>query len=236
MTNRVDPETGLTPEDMLDVIADAQVDVAALRAQKDGAYRERDQVVALLARVALALGWRAGLRRHEPDPDPTWDEDWKNVVAIDLPTGQVTWHFHDSERPLFHSLPAYPAPWDGHDTAEKYRRVNEAAPAREDATPPAPQPIRWLGDCTDGGDLWELTRRRDRFPILGCPTTLYFRMDDDTIVVVPSGWWIYDWHTEHPRVSSAAPPVHSDTCVGRVHDSLGCSRGAATPSKEDDRG
>jgi hypothetical protein len=97
--------------------------VEELEREKSGAYRERDQVVALLARMALALGWRAGLRSHEPDPDPTWDDDWKNVVAIDLPTGQVTWHFHDSERPLFHSLPAYPASWDGHSTPEKYARV-----------------------------------------------------------------------------------------------------------------
>jgi hypothetical protein len=99
---------------------------------KDGAYRERDQVVALVARMALALGWRTGLRRHQPDPDPTWDEDWKNVVAIDLPAGQVTWHFHDSERPLFHSLPPYPGSWDGHDTAEKYRRVNASGAGAEE--------------------------------------------------------------------------------------------------------
>jgi hypothetical protein len=107
---------------------DAQTEIERLTAAKDGAYRERDQVVALLARMALALGWRAGLRSHQPDPDPTWDDDWKNVVAIDLPTGQVTWHFHDSERPLFHSLPPYAGSWDGHDTAEKYRRVNAASP------------------------------------------------------------------------------------------------------------
>jgi hypothetical protein len=98
---------------------------------KDAAYAERNQVVALLARMALALGWRAGLRNHEPDPDPTWDDDWKNVVAIDLPTGQVTWHYHDGDRPLFSSLPPYPASWDGHDTPEKYRRVNAALPSGE---------------------------------------------------------------------------------------------------------
>jgi hypothetical protein len=99
-------------------------EIEELTKAKDAAYRERDQVVALVARMALALGWRAGLRSHEPDPDPTWDEDWKNVVAIDLPTGQVTWHFHDSERPLFHSLPQYAGRWDGHTTATKYERVN----------------------------------------------------------------------------------------------------------------
>jgi hypothetical protein len=136
----------MTPEERADALADALFDAdcgvtgegreliaSAIRsaeeeqrAAKDGAYAERNQVVALLARMALALGWRAGLRGHEPDPDPTWDDDWTNVVAIDLPTGQVTWHYHDSDRPLFASLPPYPAAWDGHDTPEKYRRVNAA--------------------------------------------------------------------------------------------------------------
>ncbi len=109
----------------------AEARVAELEGEKNAAYRERDQIVALLARMALAAGWTSGLRRHEPDPDPAWDEDWKNVVAIDLPTGQVTWHFHDSERPLFHSLPPYAGAWDGHTTPEKYRRVNSALASKE---------------------------------------------------------------------------------------------------------
>lgn len=104
----------------------AERQAADLKEQKDAAYHERDQIVALLARMALALGCRAGIRPHEPNPDPTWDDDWKNVVVIDLPTGQVTWHYHDSERPLFASLPPYLNSWDGHDTSEKYHRVAAA--------------------------------------------------------------------------------------------------------------
>ena len=120
------PSLRAAAEKAVEALANADADVDRLRAQRDGAYAERNQVVALLARMALALGWRAGLRGHEPDPDPTWDDDWKNVVVIDLPAGQVTWHYHDGDRPLFASLPSYPASWDGHDTPEKYRRVNAA--------------------------------------------------------------------------------------------------------------
>jgi hypothetical protein len=108
----------------------ARAELAALREQKDGAYLERDQLVALAARMARALGWRVGLRVHEPYPDPTWEPDWCNVVLIDLPTGQVSWHYHDSERPLFDGLPPYPSAWDGHSTAEKYLRVGECRPKR----------------------------------------------------------------------------------------------------------
>lgn len=95
------------------------------RTRKDGAYEERNRVVALLARIALGLGWRAGVRTHEPDPDPNWDKEWLTVVCIDLPTGQVSWHLHDSQKFLVAGLPKYEGSWDGHDTEEKYRRVEE---------------------------------------------------------------------------------------------------------------
>lgn len=94
---------------------------------KNGAYAERNQCVALLARMALALGWRAGLGRH-PDLDVDWEDDWRAILFIDLPTGQVSWHFHDSERHLLVGLPEYDWKWDGHDTPQKYKRVNRCRP------------------------------------------------------------------------------------------------------------
>lgn len=100
-----------------------------LRDQKDEAYRERGQCVALIARMALRWGWPVGLAKH-PEGDASWDADWRNIVFIELPeTGQVSWHLHDSEMPLFAGLPEYTKPWDGHSTPEKYRRVNAALPA-----------------------------------------------------------------------------------------------------------
>jgi chromosome segregation ATPase len=42
VADRTDPETGLTPEDMLDVIADAQVDSAALQHRIRALEAERD--------------------------------------------------------------------------------------------------------------------------------------------------------------------------------------------------
>lgn len=97
--------------------------VRELVAQKDGAYLERNRCVALIARTALAYGWRAGIARTAIEG---WSEDWHGCVYVDLPTGQVSWHYHDSQAHLFAGLPAYTGAWDGHDTAEKYRRVGEA--------------------------------------------------------------------------------------------------------------
>lgn len=88
--------------------------------EKNSAYNERNRVVALLASLAMELGWKAGLKRTAIEG---WDAAWHNCVYIDLPIGQVSWHYHDSEEYLFMHLPRYFEPWDGHDTAEKYERV-----------------------------------------------------------------------------------------------------------------
>lgn len=134
MTSAVERESGNFEE-----VKALRARCEALEAQKDGAYSERDQCVALIARMAHANGWRVGLARHVGDP---WDDDWRNIVFIDLPvSGQVSWHFHDSERALFAGLPEYPGTWDGHDTPEKYRRVNGGralAPPREEKGAPVP--------------------------------------------------------------------------------------------------
>ncbi|MHB8122597.1 MAG: WDGH domain-containing protein [Desulfuromonadaceae bacterium] len=93
-----------------------------MEAAKDGAYLERNMCVALIARMALTMGLTVGIGKH-PEGDATWERDWMNIVFIDLPAGQCSWHIHDSEIPMFSFLPEYAGQWDGHDTAEKYRRV-----------------------------------------------------------------------------------------------------------------
>lgn len=99
--------------------------VAELERQKDAAYSERNQVLALLGRMAAALGWKTGVGYHLIS-DPTWEKDWRTILFVELPTGQASWHFHDSERHLLRGLPAYAEAWDGHSTPEKYERVRRA--------------------------------------------------------------------------------------------------------------
>jgi len=89
--------------------------LAEMEARKDGAYLERNQVVA-----ALAKCFPSGVARTAIEG---WSEDWHGCVYIDLPTGQASWHFHDSQAYLFAGLPPYTKPWDGHDTPTKYERL-----------------------------------------------------------------------------------------------------------------
>lgn len=92
--------------------------VAKLSVQKDCAYLERDRLVAALSKV-----WPSRLARH-PDEDESWDDDWRWIVFIDLPTGQASWHIHDDELPMFAHLDRVDGnPWDGHTTDEKYARL-----------------------------------------------------------------------------------------------------------------
>lgn len=114
-------------------------DLAAALQAKDAAYLERNRCVALLARMALVLGLRAGLARTDIDG---WSPEWHGCVYIDLPTGQVSWHYHETDAHLFAGLPAYAAHWDGHNTPEKYRRVADAFPVGEQLPPVDAVPLQ----------------------------------------------------------------------------------------------
>lgn len=92
------------------------------RKERDAAYRERNQLVAALARVLVERGARAWLAEHDPN-DADWDPEWRTIVFIKGPTGQLSWHLHDSDVPLFDGFERGPNLWDGHSTAEKYERV-----------------------------------------------------------------------------------------------------------------
>jgi hypothetical protein len=102
-----------------------QAEIIRLTAERDGAYRERAQLLALLARHYPAVITGA------PDVDePGW-----TLLVLDLPTGQAAWHQHPRDISFFNHVPDVPADdprvqWDGHTTEEKYRRIAELAAAR----------------------------------------------------------------------------------------------------------
>lgn len=83
-------------------------------------YEERAACVAALVCVAEERGWRV-----ETWTDPE-EPDWP-VVAIELPSGQVTWHFEraDFDAHGLGRLPQVEPRWDGHSTDMKYRRLAE---------------------------------------------------------------------------------------------------------------
>jgi hypothetical protein len=103
-------------EHCLSAALTAQADeLEAQHNAKDGAYWERNNLVALLSKV-----FPAGKKKTAIEG---WPDDWRGCVYIDLPTGQASWHYHDSQAHLFDHLPEYQGEWDGHTTGEKYERI-----------------------------------------------------------------------------------------------------------------
>ena len=117
MTGHQLDEAQTTIEALRAELEAAKAELQQAREAKDGAYRERDMLVAALSKI-----FPASLERH-PDNEK-WEDDWRWIVFIDLPTGQATWHIHDSELPMFDHLPRLQGrKWDGHSTDEKYIRL-----------------------------------------------------------------------------------------------------------------
>jgi hypothetical protein len=111
-------------QDFIAEIADLNAEITRLREAKDGAYEERNRVVALLASV-----FPSGVKKTAI---PGWHAEWHGCVYVDLPTGQASWHYHDSQAHLFTHLPPYQGDWDGHTTEIKYKRVARAALAEKE--------------------------------------------------------------------------------------------------------
>lgn len=93
----------------------AMIELERTRMAKDGAYEERNKLVA-----AFASFYKAGTKRTDI---PGWSPDWHGCVFIDTPDGQMSWHYHDSHQWMFAHLPPYDGEWDGHTTAQKYERL-----------------------------------------------------------------------------------------------------------------
>lgn len=83
---------------------------ARLITVREMAFVERDACVGLLARIALTHGMNVGTVAG-------------NTVALDLPSGQVSWTFEESEAHLIETLPAYTGEIEKMEITEKYARV-----------------------------------------------------------------------------------------------------------------
>jgi hypothetical protein len=97
-------------------------EIDRLKAQRDAAYTERNKLVVLLAHLYRFKGRSAGRSM-----DSAETVGWQNVVLIDLPTGQVSWHIgdHDLKASGALDLPFFGAEWDGHTNEQKWKRIEE---------------------------------------------------------------------------------------------------------------
>jgi hypothetical protein len=102
------------------IVAAAEREVCAR--ETDIAYRERNQLVAL-----LTILFPSGKAKTTIEG---WDEAWNGCVYIDFPWGQASWHYHRDDEAMFAHLMPYTKGWDGHTTDEKYSKIAAEIRAR----------------------------------------------------------------------------------------------------------
>lgn len=100
--------------------------VSNAKMQKDKAYRERNEVVAALAKAVLKLGGKVGRRKTDI---PDWNPAWAWAIDIVAPGQKIwSWHYHSSHSEIFESFPLATWNWDGTDTPTKYKLMEEWKP------------------------------------------------------------------------------------------------------------
>lgn len=87
---------------------------------------ERDACVGLLAKMARKLGLTVGVGKHEwAEKDAEGQEKvyTQNRVIVELPSGQVSWDYLDTESHLFEELPQYPGAVEMQTIQDTYFKV-----------------------------------------------------------------------------------------------------------------
>lgn len=98
----------------------ANTELSAALDQRDGAYRERAQLVALLAAIYTTV----------IAPAPDIDEPGWHIAYLYISGLQASWHIAPSDIELFAHVKRVKADdplakWDGHTTAKKYGRIQD---------------------------------------------------------------------------------------------------------------
>lgn len=98
-------------------LLDQQGDINRVTAERDGAYRERAQLVAY-----LVTHYPSQIAYTDPEA-PGWA-----VVTVETEAGQLSWHISPEDMDLFEHVERQNGlvlPWDGHTTEQKYERLRQ---------------------------------------------------------------------------------------------------------------
>ena len=99
---------------------------ARLVAAREAATIERNACIGLISQMAKRLGMKSGrlrLNAQHQEFGVDFDPKEPNQVVVDLPGGQVSWTYPDSESHLFEMLPNYTGEIEPLSVTEKYERV-----------------------------------------------------------------------------------------------------------------
>lgn len=74
------------------------------------AYTQRAIAAVALAHTVLAQGGSAGIGL---DSNEDKDSNWRTVLYVDTPAGQLSWHIAPADKHMLEGLPQYTKAWDG---------------------------------------------------------------------------------------------------------------------------
>lgn len=109
---------GFSELDIAEIAVEASRAAADATVQRDGAYRERAQL----------LAWLAAMHPAVLAPAPNVDDEGWHILYLTFGGHQGTWHISPRDLDLLGHVPVGPADdpraqWDGHTTDQKYWRV-----------------------------------------------------------------------------------------------------------------
>lgn len=74
------------------------------------AYSQRAIAAVAFAHTVLSYGGTAGVSKDNREDQP---DDWRVVLYVDTPAGQMSWHIAPADQPMLAGLPEYIRAWDG---------------------------------------------------------------------------------------------------------------------------
>ena len=74
------------------------------------AYTQRAIAAVAFAHTVLALGGTAGVSRDNREDQP---DEWRVVLYVDTPAGQLSWHIAPNDQAMLEGIPEYIRAWDG---------------------------------------------------------------------------------------------------------------------------
>jgi hypothetical protein len=138
----------------------------------NAAYRERAHLVAhLAAQYPSSIG-----------TDPAEPE--YRVVYVQLPTGQVSWHVSRDDSDLISFLLPDGTKWDGHDTDEKYRRLDDHTQMLCENAEPETAKVIIVTAPANGSE-----RRYDADEFAVTDGTLFVNRQGVPVACHPAGTW-----------------------------------------------
>jgi hypothetical protein len=80
------------------------------REATDMAYTQRAIAAVAFAHTVLLMGGTAGVGQDDRQDQA---EEWRVVLYVDTPAGQLSWHIAPADQPMLAGLPEYKGKWSG---------------------------------------------------------------------------------------------------------------------------